>query len=640
MILKILSNNTLISEHNLIIDQEYLVGRSQECDIILDTKGGVSRKHLKLIINSDETLTVQLLSKLGELQYNNESVEELTIPPGEKFYVTNFEFLFENKVEEIEEVPLENFEEESKELPITEDNDPTNEMDFGNFEEPSAPEPTAELPAVDLNFANEEEQNEDDENTLTATNELSVILSVLSKSTGKVKKSYDLEGNNWIIGRDDKCGLTLPFPFISRKHFELVKTNEGFYIFDFGSANGTTVNGTKLPKKEHIRIYNDDIIQIKSLKLKIELKDKSYKDKVKHIEMDSEDNFQFNKPLNIEEFSNEEFFQPELKPEKKSNSKKSIMRALIALIIIAGGYFYMDKGKSNQRKVASVKKKSNKQSKKVDENQTLISDAFNVAKDYYTEKNHVMCISELERLHNLVPSYKNSKQLANLCQQGLEIQEEQKNRREREQQAKQAENRSNKIANTCRDSFPNFKSKVDLDNCLNQLVILNPGHPVILELQQKWTDIETQKQEELNNKLAYQKRLNAGETLIKRAQSQKSNGQLNSSIKSYNSFLSRSYPNKAKYKDLATREIASMQATLKNRMNELLSACENSFKGGNNKETVISCEKFLKKDGNLEESLGNIPAAKEKWNEILKFHVKSDEYYKKAKRKIKKYGDI
>lgn len=653
MNLKIISNNTVLSDTSLIVGQEYLVGRSQDCDIILDSSNGISRKHIKLTVNDDETLTIELISKLGELTYNDESVEELTIPYGEKFYITEFEFLFEKTIEAVEEI-------NEKEILIA-----AEDSDFNlNLESPTEPILSNPEPLEDISLAAEEL---DDENTLTATNKLSVVLNIISNSNGKTKKSYELEGNNWIIGRDDKCGLTLPYQFVSRKHFELVKTNEGFYIFDFGSVNGTSVNGKKLPKKEHIRIYNDDTIEIKKLKIKIELKDETYNDKIKDITIDDTDPYNFNKPLEVEQFSTDEFFLPNQKKAKTSNPGKSIMRALIVLILIGGGYFYMNQNEPKQRKVASTKKsQKSKKPKKIDENQLLVSDTFNTAQSYYTEKNHTACINELERLHKLVPAYKNSKQLASLCQQGLEIEEEQKNVAQRELQAREVEKNSDKIARSCEQKFNQFQTRAALDSCLNQLLVLNPGHPTITQLQIMWDDIEAQKQEKIKDKAAYQKRLQAGEALIKRAQSQKNSGKLKSSIKTFNTFLSRSYPNKSKFSKLAQREIASMKSTLESQMQSLLSVCQTNHTSGKSKETVYSCESFLKKypdnekaseyryqalkklrskarkiysDGNLEESLGNIAAAKEKWNEIIGFHVKSDDYYRKAQRKLKKYGD-
>ena len=49
--------------------------------------------------------------------------------------------------------------------------------------------------------------------------------------------------------------------------------------------------------------------------------------------------------------------------------------------------------------------------------------------------------------------------------------------------------------------------------------------------------------------------------------------------------------------------------------------------------------KSLYDDSILEEQFGKIEAAKEKWNQILKEDISSDEYFQRAKRKLKKYGD-
>jgi tetratricopeptide (TPR) repeat protein len=40
----------------------------------------------------------------------------------------------------------------------------------------------------------------------------------------------------------------------------------------------------------------------------------------------------------------------------------------------------------------------------------------------------------------------------------------------------------------------------------------------------------------------------------------------------------------------------------------------------------------------LEESYGNVEAAKEKWREIIKSSLPGEEYYNKSKSKLRKYG--
>lgn len=48
------------------------------------------------------------------------------------------------------------------------------------------------------------------------------------------------------IGRDSSCDLTLPDQTVSRKHAELRRGPDGWEIYEFGSTNGTFVNGQRV----------------------------------------------------------------------------------------------------------------------------------------------------------------------------------------------------------------------------------------------------------------------------------------------------------------------------------------------------------------------------------------------------------
>jgi pSer/pThr/pTyr-binding forkhead associated (FHA) protein len=60
---------------------------------------------------------------------------------------------------------------------------------------------------------------------------------------GKTQRLLQLEGV-WIIGRDRAANIALSEPFLSRHHaaIQYVK-NEGYYLVDLGSTNGSYVNG-------------------------------------------------------------------------------------------------------------------------------------------------------------------------------------------------------------------------------------------------------------------------------------------------------------------------------------------------------------------------------------------------------------
>jgi FHA domain len=60
-------------------------------------------------------------------------------------------------------------------------------------------------------------------------------------------------GHAWLIGRRSSCPISLSFASVSRFHAVLGKSrDQGFYIVDTGSKNGTFINGQRLaPHQRH-----------------------------------------------------------------------------------------------------------------------------------------------------------------------------------------------------------------------------------------------------------------------------------------------------------------------------------------------------------------------------------------------------
>lgn len=62
------------------------------------------------------------------------------------------------------------------------------------------------------------------------------------------------------IGRGASCTLVLEEPAISLEHALLVEKEDGFYLQDLDSSNGTYVNGERLKKKEVLLKERDEIM--------------------------------------------------------------------------------------------------------------------------------------------------------------------------------------------------------------------------------------------------------------------------------------------------------------------------------------------------------------------------------------------
>ena len=68
--------------------------------------------------------------------------------------------------------------------------------------------------------------------------------------------------NTWTIGRDRKSGIHFNSKYVSRRHAAIRYVEQGFYLIDLNSTNGTCINGeqiyrpTKLKEGDIIRVGN------------------------------------------------------------------------------------------------------------------------------------------------------------------------------------------------------------------------------------------------------------------------------------------------------------------------------------------------------------------------------------------------
>ncbi len=71
---------------------------------------------------------------------------------------------------------------------------------------------------------------------------------------------YALDKVSIIVGRSTTCDIVIVEPEMSREHFRLLLTGQGYHIEDLGSTNGTFVNGEGL--QDTRRLYANDLIQV------------------------------------------------------------------------------------------------------------------------------------------------------------------------------------------------------------------------------------------------------------------------------------------------------------------------------------------------------------------------------------------
>ncbi|MGH2767937.1 MAG: FhaA domain-containing protein [Actinomycetota bacterium] len=73
------------------------------------------------------------------------------------------------------------------------------------------------------------------------------------------RRPFLLETDRATIGRLSSCEIVVPDPNASRRHAEVVRRQDGWWITDLGSTNGTLVNGRLIKER---RLESGDLIRI------------------------------------------------------------------------------------------------------------------------------------------------------------------------------------------------------------------------------------------------------------------------------------------------------------------------------------------------------------------------------------------
>jgi pSer/pThr/pTyr-binding forkhead associated (FHA) protein len=74
-----------------------------------------------------------------------------------------------------------------------------------------------------------------------------------------------------VFGRKSANDVQIADPYVSGKHGTIEVTDDGVFLTDTGSTNGTVVNDAKLAVNQRTKIGPDDRIQLGDLTLKVEL---------------------------------------------------------------------------------------------------------------------------------------------------------------------------------------------------------------------------------------------------------------------------------------------------------------------------------------------------------------------------------
>jgi pSer/pThr/pTyr-binding forkhead associated (FHA) protein len=639
---------------------EYIAGRAKDAQIQLSSERGISRHHLKFYEQGGNWVCASL-SKYMQIQRGGVSSEVIELNEACAFSVPPFEFHFDpagnKKVEEKKENPV------GENLPA--------------FYQPRVQHPAG---------------NEVGEHTSPRANNEATMAGVPSKLVPYFRISYPntaddevlkLEGHLWVAGRDPNCEIPIDSPHVSRKHFELARTKEGFFITDLGSSNGTKLNGQRIPPHEPTRIGSGDELQIKNVEMTFEIRDTNFNHRVESLPVPAFDPVLASPPAvwyppNQDEHTDlrrSETQFPTLKNWKEirwrhfqaMGTKKLIVRGSLvffALLFMVMGLMPSspktqtgDRGPAGNTSL-SFEKLSNEQ-------RSVVKDSFNLARNLYVQGKYELCLTELAKLHELIPQYENSKELQSFCEQGRELVHRQRDLERKERERQQIEQQISNIVDGCKTKLKDEGSVDDTRTCLAEAMELDPEHHLIIEMIHSAQVHEEDKKFLATQRAAEDKKAKRGIAQYNKAHELYKKGSLAKAREEYEKFIVGAYPHTDDYKQMARRDVASINKEIKTKVSTLVDQCKSLGSKGRFKEAYIACDlaveeepsneaakemrgqmlselkrelKNVYEDSVLEESMGNVDSAKEKWKRIMKEDLDGGDYAKKSRGKLQKYG--
>ncbi len=648
----------IIKTLDLDISQEYFAGRGDNCAIILEAEKGISRQHIK-IYYSNSKWKVLLVSKIGELFLNNESKNEIELENGLLFTVYPYDFIFEDTVLSLE--------------PQVEQNSQAKAVQ--TIENLSAHEHAVAI----------------SEKTMTVAHSynLKPIIIFLDENGNETKK-IEMNKEIFVAGREADNDIVLENQRISRKQFKITNIGNKFFIQDLNSVNGTFLNGNKISPSEPVVLLSGDIISVLNIKLSFTLIDTNFEIKaleaINHLPIAPQEPLnelaswepQFNPPseeqLNsqpaVESFSAPanpypilNFWGLKIELNKQNKIRIAIVGALLLIVIFLNNSNDSSNGVDDAAKASAAADPFLKLSP---EEQNYVKHTYNLAKNLYMQANYQMAQAELLKLHEKIPKYEDSKDLENYVKIAIEDLKRKEENERIESEKRELEDRIQNVVKHCSQFINKDMSIEQLNECLAPALQINPEHPALISLKEQLNKIEEERKLRLQEQAQFEAQVKALKDQYDAALALTEKNQLKG-IAALDEVMGSTLPDPEKLKEKAKKKKNNLMKDSENKIKEAIEKSKSMAEGENFKDAILLLEKAqtldpedekipeqialitgeLKKkmqglyqEAIVEENIGNVETAKERWKKILELDVPAGEYFQKSKIKLKKYGAI
>lgn len=659
--LKITKNHQLIQEMALDQQQTYLAGRGQSCQIKMDPEPGISRQHFQMLYK-EEGWQLEVLSKYGELYINKEkSPQTFLLKEGVTFQVPPYEFTFgEGSIQK---------EIEGTQNNIPEEVDPADKTQIAVLPSAHYLKLIDEKGSVRQLFRLEGE---------AWVGGRDVTCSIYIDNPRVSRKQFEIyrEGQRFFIRDIGSANGTMV-------NGHQISTTEWTELH---SADVILVINWTLQFEIHDSNYKQRVDEIEPSKLS-----KSHVFESQESAPTEDDEFlptnyspipepqsdqnQYDQNHNVY-FPVPGYTQPppHMPPPAALNqgwvenikSKLNPVRVVIILILL-GAFIYGlmptdDGGKDSQR---TSKNKAPFDSLSAEDQQYVIQ-CYTAADQFIRQQLYQNALDEILKLETKVKYYQDSKAIKEVAQSALATIAIQREEEKAQKEKAEMDDKIQKQVEQCEKTLlPESVDMTSLDNCLAPVLTLNPDHELIHSLKKRIEQIIAERELKKTKQKEYQEELKKLNALYRKAESLEKNEKLREAIKIYESILNSKYSDNSDVKNKAGSRIKALKKRIETDFVNYVEKAEVAMKESKYRDAVLFLQKanrlqpeneeiklklnfattelhkmmqVLFQDSILEESVGEVEAAKIKWKKIMEQSIQTEEYYEKARLKLRKYG--
>ncbi len=651
-------DNQFLKEISLEPGKLITVGRKEDCDIVLEKLPGISREHFEIDEDGAGHWRVNVLSEVLLIEFDGEERKSLTLKGHGEFKLGPYIFKFVS--DEKSKLNTSEISSISQMSPKA-----VYEESVSNIEPPDDNNEEIVAPLVPQKSFDGDEEN-------TAVQNFNGIpyIKIIGQS-GKKSEYFRLEGNLWVVGGHESASVFINEIGASQNHFEISKTDKGFFIIDSGTSMGTELNGQRLKSKKPARLSSGDIITVGSSTLQFELRDNSFKRKVSNIPLSMYKNplvfFDQNVALvNLDDEKLESGKAEEVSTAvvfDKAKRKKFIFIAVTVLVVCVSLISQLsEKGEDNK---GQLKTGMDPFSQLSEPEQKMVAQTHKLAKQLYLAGNFELALVQLEKLHNIIPVYKDSQEMQEYCINSRELKQQQAAIEQQKREQLELENQVSSLIAQCNHQYQNSEDIDGVKACLAPATDLDPNNPGISQLISEVTARSEEKK--IREKIAQEleDKIRRGKELFEKAQQLHKGHEYLQAIIAYENHIHSGLPDPKKLVKTSKRNLANIEWKIKTEKTQLVNEAQSKYNSTQIREAILLARKaqsvdpydpeisnFIHKlekeltnkmrniymDSVIEERFGNLEASRLKWEEITKADVPDGEYYKKSRRKLRQYG--